>query len=84
LEKSGHLDEAVLAFRKAVAQKPNNAMAHYGLGTALEGEGDLSAALEQYRQARNLAPVDPLIALAYGKLERSSAVEKSEVGSQLV
>lgn len=77
LEKSGDLDGAVAAFQKAVAQKPDNAMAHYGLGTAFESKGDFSAALQQYREAQRLAPLDPVIELAYAKLRRTSGAERA-------
>ena len=52
----GRLPEAIGFYRSAVAANHANAVAHNGLGVALEQAGDLDGAREAYRQAALLAP----------------------------
>jgi len=54
---SGRLDAALADYRKAIvlADRPDvQALAHYGLGIALERSGDLPAALDAMRVARSI------------------------------
>ena len=48
------LPEAIDCFRRAVAEKPDFALAHNNLGTALRRSGDLASALIHWRQAHQL------------------------------
>ena len=49
-EESGEVYEALLE------QHPESAFSHYGLGRALEAQGQSGAALESYRRASELSP----------------------------
>ncbi|MDD2710094.1 MAG: tetratricopeptide repeat protein [Verrucomicrobiae bacterium] len=55
-ERNGQLQEAAIAFQKAVAIAPDNALAHLNLGRVLTASGNLSAAERHLRQAVHLAP----------------------------
>ena len=52
----GRLGEAVQAYRRALAVKPELADAHYCLANALWNQGDITGALASYRNAIELAP----------------------------
>ena len=52
--ESGRYDDAVAAYRTAVAAGPNDAAAHLGLGLALERKRQWQAALESYQKASSL------------------------------
>jgi protein O-GlcNAc transferase len=52
----GRLGEAVQAFRRALAVKPELAETHFYLGNALWNQGQITAALASYRSAIALAP----------------------------
>ena len=54
------VDEAVAAYREAVALDPSLAIAWNGLATALAQQGDLDGALEASRRLVELEPNDPL------------------------
>jgi Flp pilus assembly protein TadD len=54
------VDEAVAAYRQAVALDPSLAIAWNGLATALGRQGDLDGALEAGRRLVELEPDDPL------------------------
>ncbi|MFT8676153.1 MAG: sulfotransferase [Acetobacter sp.] len=49
LLRAGHVGQAVSAFRKAVALRPDFRPAHVNLATALEQQGDRAGALAQFR-----------------------------------
>ena len=52
----GKLEEAVKAFSKAIAIKPDIAEFHYNIGKALHDKGNLEAAIEAYNAALSLKP----------------------------
>ena len=56
LRDKGQLDEAIAAYRQAIALKPNYAEAHSNLGNALKAKGQLDDAIAAYRQAIALRP----------------------------
>jgi len=58
LYTDGKLEQAEQAFRKIIANDPNNGDAYYNLGVIAEGRGDLKSALNDYRQAQRINPQD--------------------------
>ena len=52
----GKLDEAVIAFQKALAIRPDNAGAYSNMGNALKNQGKLKEALEAYKKALSIRP----------------------------
>ena len=58
LQLSGRIDEAREAYRRAIAQAPEDAEPHFNLGTLEEGAGEHVRALTAYRQALSLEPPD--------------------------
>ena len=58
LYTDGKVDQAEHAFRKIIANDPNNSDAYYNLGVIAEGRGDLKSALNDYRQAQRINPQD--------------------------
>jgi tetratricopeptide (TPR) repeat protein len=52
--EAGRFDDAVAAYRNAVAATPNDAPAHLGLGLALEKKRQWQAALEAFQKASSL------------------------------
>lgn len=71
LSRSGLLERAEAALRRAVAADPDDAAAWCRLGDVQRGKGSLSAAAECYRRAATLRPDDPktawLLAILEGK-----------------
>jgi tetratricopeptide (TPR) repeat protein len=53
---AGRLDDAVTAYRSAVAANPSDAAAHLGLGLALERKRSWTAALDEFKKASDLDP----------------------------
>jgi tetratricopeptide (TPR) repeat protein len=56
LRGQGKLAEAITAYREAIRLKPDYAVAHSNLGTALRGQGKLAEAIAVYREAIRLKP----------------------------
>lgn len=56
LVRRGKPDTAVSLLRNAVKNDPENAMAHYELGSALNQTGDVGSAENEWRQAVQLQP----------------------------
>ncbi len=54
--RAGRYDEAVAAFRQALAARPESVRARVNLGSALAQAGDPEAAIATYREALELAP----------------------------
>ena len=50
----GKLDEAVLAFKRAILIKPDYADAHYNMGNALKEQGKLTEAIKAYKSALSI------------------------------
>src|SRR5262249_39405272 len=59
LAQQGKLDEAVAAYRKALALKPDYADAHCNLGHALQQQGEFRQALEELRRGHELGSKRP-------------------------
>lgn len=68
----GDVDEAVRAYRIAVADAPYVLEGHLGLAEAYEAQGELDKAVREYRSAARFAPDHPEIVAA---LERLGADE---------
>jgi TonB family protein len=58
LFKNGETDEAIEAYKDALASVPEDAYWHEQLGMALERKGDREAAIKQYQTAAELSPLD--------------------------
>ena len=52
----GQLDQAIFAFKKALAVKPDNAAAYNNMGHALKDQGKLEEAIEAYNKALAIKP----------------------------
>jgi tetratricopeptide (TPR) repeat protein/SAM-dependent methyltransferase len=65
LQKSGKLEEAVTAFRKALALNPNHPVVFNNLAAVLASRGELEEALALYRKA---LAVDPALAFTYSNM----------------
>ena len=50
----GKLDEAVIAFKRAILIKPDYVDAHYNIGNALKEQGKLTEAIKAYRSALSI------------------------------
>ena len=74
-ELKGNLDDAIGAFRQALADHPNDARTRLAFGGALERKGDLAGALEQYAVALKLAPQDPAVRANYERLAKASSAQ---------
>jgi tetratricopeptide (TPR) repeat protein len=68
----GRLTEAVADFRRVVGVDPQNSHAHFNLARALATAGDLRAALEEAREAAELAPEDAIPAALVTQLEHAA------------
>src|SRR5262249_55005711 len=86
-EVTSDLDGAVEAHRALAAMgglpPPNQYLVHYDLGDELMALGRLSEAIDEYRQAVQLAPDKPIPRLAYAvALDRDGQTDKShaEIG----
>ena len=56
LKDQGRLDEAIAAYNRAIALKPDYAEAHNNLGIALKDQGRLDEAIAAYHRAIALKP----------------------------
>ncbi len=56
LKRAGRFEEAIDAYRRAIALDPNHAAAHNNLGNALSNVGQMESAIEAYRRAIELKP----------------------------
>ncbi|CAG9861076.1 unnamed protein product [Phyllotreta striolata] len=65
LNSQGRMDEAEIAFRKALQHRPNMADVHYNLGILLQGKNKLDEAILSYQRAIHFRPS---LALAYVNL----------------
>ena len=52
----GQLEDAILAFKKALAIKPDYAEAYNNIGNALKDQGKMDKAIEAYKKALSLRP----------------------------
>lgn len=63
----GNWDQAIVVYRRALAEFPDDVSALIGLGSAYSGAGQLEAALKAYQRAIALAPDDPVLLERIGK-----------------
>ena len=56
LMQNNRIPEAIQTLRTALERDPDDAMAHYNLGTLLSGNNQEREALEEYRKASELSP----------------------------
>jgi tetratricopeptide (TPR) repeat protein len=56
LDNLGLRDEAIRAHQEALKIRPDDVLAHYNLGNALEAKGDVDGAIEEYREALTIRP----------------------------
>jgi beta-barrel assembly-enhancing protease len=63
----GNENNALKEFKSEVAQKPDDAMAHYGYGLILTRTGNRSTAVDQFRAALAKRAFDPIILTELGK-----------------
>ena len=81
LYSKGKVNKAIVKYREAICLEPNEAYWHWALGTALEEKGHLQAALDEYRLAYELLPLDDGLHSRYEtlsrKLERGDPSESS-------
>ena len=56
LKEQGKLEEAIEAYNKALAIKPDYAEAYYNMGNALKDQGKLEEAIEAYNKALSIKP----------------------------
>ena len=56
LSAQGKLEEAIEAYNKALAIKPDYAEAYYNMGIALQDQGKLEEAIEAYNKALAIKP----------------------------
>jgi predicted O-linked N-acetylglucosamine transferase (SPINDLY family) len=61
LRREGRFDEAIDAYREAVAHEPTSADAHHSLGSALGRHGLREESRAHYLEALRLAPGDPVV-----------------------
>lgn len=69
---AGRLDEAEAAFRGAIAERPQDARAHFDLGLTLELRGRSADAAQSYRRAISRAPAFAEALSNLGRLLRVS------------
>jgi tetratricopeptide (TPR) repeat protein len=72
LKEEGHRAEALVEYRRAVADAPD---AHYALGFELDADGDRRGAIEHYREYIRLKPLDVNVIRAYNLLGRALVAE---------
>ena len=65
--RTGRTAEAIEHFSEAVRLQPNDAAAHFNLGTALGAQGQIEAAAQQFRTALRLRPGYAAAELNLGK-----------------
>ena len=56
LEEQGKLDEAIEAYKQALAIKPDYAEAYNNMGIALEEQGKFNEAIQAYTKALSIKP----------------------------
>jgi Flp pilus assembly protein TadD len=59
LHRLGHHDQAVAAFRRSIAARPQETAPHGKLGVCLAETGDLEGAAKAFTAQRNLDPASP-------------------------
>jgi Flp pilus assembly protein TadD len=82
--KQGRNDEAIRAYQRALALRPNSAEAYNKLGDAHYYAGRFNQAIDAYKQAARLRPDQPEayynLGLAYLEIgDRESAIAQSRI-----
>ena len=57
LKEQGKLEEAIAAYKKVIALKPDCAEVYSNMGVALKDQGKLEEAIEAYNKALSIKPV---------------------------
>ena len=73
--KMGHVDEAALDIRKAVTINPHADNYHFALGVIFKLQGNLAAALEEFRAELALNPNHSAARAQIAQLERLQAAQ---------
>jgi len=66
LAQMGRLDQAIAAYREAIARNPNDGYLHYRLALLLEEVGAVDEALQAYADAASIQATDAFLWLALG------------------
>ncbi len=77
------VDEAAALLREAIRLKPDYAEAHYNLGTALERQGRIREAEEEYRRVLALDPGQPRVLARLAAIGHDRASDMLARGLQL-
>lgn len=64
----GNPEKALEKFQQSIKARPDNSMAHYGYGLALERTGNPKAAVKHLKTACNAYPNDPYMAKDLGRI----------------
>jgi TonB family protein len=80
LVHTGDFDSAITELTIFLKTNPNDAEAHYFLGVALRGKGNASDAAVQFREAKRIAPENPLYSAV---ADRSDSAETQLADSKL-
>ena len=80
--QTGQIDDAINAFKRVTAIKPDYAKAHNNMGNVLKDQGKLEEAIEAYKKALSLKPdyadVSYLLSSLTGKTPKSAPREYVE------
>jgi Flp pilus assembly protein TadD len=84
MAKEGFWHEALFRFRKAMAQKPDDAELQNNIAVAYEAVGETAKALAAYRRALELAPEETHIRRNYARFaEYYTAAQRAESGADV-
>ncbi len=77
----GQLDQALVAYQRAAAARPDEGGPHYFLGETYQALGQLQPAGAEYRRAAELDPLESLPLLALGRLQWSQGQARAALES---
>lgn len=86
LQNNGNIAEAIQVYQEFLAKEPNNAQAHFNLGTAYQEAGKIKEALNEYKTASKLAPSNSefsAAAVALDKAINSGVLEAAQADDLL-
>lgn len=76
----GRSEQALLAFREAVAAAPRDFRAQFGLARSLQALGEPSAAIDAFEAALKVSPADGCTLIALGQLARDLKAPEQAAG----
>src|SRR5205085_3694532 len=84
--RDGHVDEAVNALQSALKSDPDNGVAHYHLGLALDQQGNLARAESEWRDAVRLKPdlMEAQRALAAVSVRKNDWESLNQIASTII